>query len=135
MTYLRTIWQNQFCFEVLFKGLPIPGTAVPLSEIPAVDLEWRTRLAVQIQKMWTCPAVPLRPVLRQSIPAAQQAALRIGGRELLTLHTDMFITWRLDGTNKLATENIMLECALGTGSSWKIHKDLGNLDTIAIANE
>ena len=84
--------------------------------------------------MWTRPAGPLRPVLRRSIPAAQQAALRVGGRELLTLHINMFITWRLDGTNKLATDNIMLEHAFGTGDSWKIYKDLGNLDTIAIAN-
>lgn len=73
-------------------------------------------------------------MLRRSIPAAQQVVLRIGGRELLTLHTNMFITWCLDGTKKLATENIMLEYALGAGNSWKIYKDLGNLDTVAIAN-
>lgn len=84
--------------------------------------------------MWTRPAGPLRPVLHRNIPATQQVALRIGGRELLTLHTDMFITWRPDRTNELATDNIMLEHALGTGDAWKIYKNLGNLDTIAIAN-
>ena len=84
--------------------------------------------------MWTHPAGPLRPVLRLSIPAARQAALRIGGRELLTLHPDRFITWRLDTIDDLATDNIMLEYAIGTDDTWKIHKDLGEFDTIAISN-
>lgn len=128
------IWRDQFCFEVLSKGLPIPGAAVPLPEISASDLEWRTRLAAQVQKMWTRPAGPLRPVLQRSIPVAQQAAFRIGGRELLTLHNDRFITWRLDGANELTTQNIMLEHVLGADSVWELHKDSGNFDTIAISN-
>jgi hypothetical protein len=134
VTYLRTIWHDQFCLEVLSKGLPIPGTAIPLPEIPALDLEWRTRLAVQVQKMWTRPTGPLRPVVHRSVPAARQAALRIGGRELLTLHNDRLIAWRLDGTNELATENIMHEHALGTNSAWKIYKDSGDSGTIAVSN-
>jgi len=134
ITRIRTIWRDQFCFEVLSKGLPIPGTAIPLPEIPAVDLEWRTRLAVQVQRVWTRPTGPLRPVLQRSIPPAQQAAFRVGGRELLTLHKDRFITWRLDGPNELATQNIMLEHVLGADNAWKLHKDSGNLDTIAISN-
>lgn len=134
ITYLRTIWHDQFRFEVLFKGLPIPGTIVPLSKIPALDLEWRTRLAVQVHKMWTRPVGPLRPVLQRTIPPAQQIALRIGGREILTLHTNMFTTWHLDGANELSTGNIMLEYGLEAGNTWKIHKDLGDSDTIAIAS-
>ena len=134
VTYLRAIWHDQFCSEVLSKGLPIPGTAIPLPEIPASDLEWRTRLAVQIRKAWTRPAGPLRPVLHPSIPAAKQVALRTGGCELLTLHADRFITWRLDGTNGLVTENFMHEHALETNGAWKIHKDSGDSDTIAISN-
>jgi len=86
--------------------------------------------------MWTYPAGPIRPVLHLSVPAAQKAALRIGGRELVTLHSDRFITWRLDSTiNNLSTDKIMLEYTLGTDITWKIHKDLGDFDTIAISNE
>ncbi|KAF9648339.1 hypothetical protein BDM02DRAFT_2280082 [Thelephora ganbajun] len=134
LTHLRAVWHDQFCSEVLSKGLPIPGTAIPLPEIPAFDLEWRTRLTVRVQKMWTRPAGPLRPVVHRTIPITQQVALRIGGRELLTLHNDRFITWHLDGTNKLATENIVHEHTLRTDSAWKIYRDLGDFDTIAVAN-
>ena len=134
ITYLRTIWYDQFCFEVLFKGLPIPGTIIPLPEIPALDLEWRTRLAVQVQKKWTRPAGPLRPVLQRIIPPAQQIALRIGGHELLTLHANKFSTWRLDGAHELSTDNILLEYGLEGSNTWKICKDLGDSDTVAIAS-
>jgi hypothetical protein len=134
ITHLRTIWHNQFCFEVLSKGLPIPGIAIPLQEISALDLEWRTRLAARVQKMWTRPVVPLRPVLHRGIPAAQQVALWTGGRELLTLHSGGFITWRLNKTNELAAENTTRRQSLRTGGAWKVYKNYGSLDTIAIAN-
>ena len=84
--------------------------------------------------MWTRPAGPLRPVLHRSVPAAQQVALRVGGRELLTLHSDRFITRRLDRANKFATDSVMFEHALGTDSAWKIYKDSGDFDSIAISN-
>jgi hypothetical protein len=130
----RTVWHNQFCFHILSKGLPIPGTPTPVPEISALDLEWRTRLAVHVQKIWTRPAVPLLPAVRRNIPAAQQVALRVGGRELLTLHTGKFITWRLSETNKPAAENIMHEQLLGSDSTWKICKDRGGYDTVAIVD-
>jgi hypothetical protein len=60
--------------------------------------------------------------------------LRIGGRELLTLHTGKFITWRLNEMNKPAAENIMYEQLLGSDSTWKIYKDCGGSDTVAIIN-
>lgn len=73
-------------------------------------------------------------MLHPSVPTTQQVALRVGGRDLLTLHADRFITWRLNGANKLATDSVMLEHVLGTESVWKIYKDSGDLDSIAISN-
>ena len=128
------MWHDQFCFEVLSKGLPIPGSVIPLPKLSALDLEWRTIFAVRVQKAWTGPTGPLRPVLRRGIPAAQQAALRIGGCELLTLHTGRFITWRLNKTKEPAADNIIREQLLGTNSTWKIYRDSGVSGTIAIAN-
>lgn len=84
--------------------------------------------------MWTRRAGPRRPVLRQCIPAARQVALRIGGHELLTLHSDRVVTWRIEGANELATENIMHEHTLGTDNAWKIHKDPGGFGTIAVSS-
>jgi hypothetical protein len=100
----------------------------------ALDLEWRTRVAVQVQKMWTRPVCPLRPVLHRSIPAAYQVALRNGGRELLTLHSGRFIIWNLDDVKELAAKNIIREHCLGSHTVWKIHKDHGRLGATAIAD-
>ena len=58
----------------------------------------------------------------------------MGGHELLTLHADRFITWRLDRTNKLASDNIVMEHAFGSDGAWGIYKDFGDLDTIAVCN-
>jgi hypothetical protein len=115
-------------------GLPIPGTAVPLPKMSALDLEWRARLAVQVQNMWTRPVCLHQPVLHPSIPAAYQVALRNGGHELLTLHTGKFIAWRLNRANEPTAKNFICEHLLGPNTAWKIHKDHGSLGATAIAD-
>lgn len=100
----------------------------------ALDLEWRTRLAVQVQNMWTRPVWLLQPVLHRSIPAAYQVALRNGGHELLALHTGKFTAWRFNRANEPTARDIIYEHSLEPNTTWKIHKDRGSLGATAIAD-
>jgi hypothetical protein len=84
--------------------------------------------------MWNNEDIPLRRVSHRSIPAAQQVVLQVGGHELLTLHADRFVTWRFDRAGELSSKSMVHEYLLGVGGVWKIFKDCGSFDRVAIAN-
>lgn len=96
LSKLRSVWYAAFCTEVLARHLPPPGPSYSLRALPSADLEYRTLLALSLEKRWprSTPNVIISSRKRETI---DQILLIPGGTQVLTVHRNKVVYWLISG--------------------------------------
>ncbi|TCD67618.1 hypothetical protein EIP91_012183 [Steccherinum ochraceum] len=111
LTKLRIIWYKRFSLEVLDKHLPVPGPFLPVNDIAANELEWRTRRALQLDKYWRAPPRHSLPSLQLPLSDGedlQKTILLYGTDGLLTVHDHKLRLWQVDASSPSAERRTRL---------------------------
>lgn len=92
----RSVWYAAFCTEVLARHLPPPGPSHSLHALPSADLEYRTLLALSLEKLWprSTPNVIVSSRRRETV---DQILLIPGGTQVLTVHGNKVVYWLISG--------------------------------------
>jgi len=106
---LRIIWCNKFQAEVQERKLPIPGSLLPLSDISAEDLEWRTRRALRLERQWSVPTPDVTTSLSLDLPEkhVREVMLMPGGNVALTVHRDRISLWEYDHSPAMSQRTML----------------------------
>ncbi|KDQ53937.1 hypothetical protein JAAARDRAFT_38914 [Jaapia argillacea MUCL 33604] len=138
LTRLRNIWHHKFCCEVLSCNLPIPGHVVPLPSIPASDLEWRTRRAMRLKNRWRTSGPDT--ITTFDLPVGDedvhQVTVMAGGRQVLTVHTNRIVLWRISGVvGRALNVSRMGEYVFPLDEVCRVVRDPSSSDIVAVATE
>ncbi|KAG2117567.1 hypothetical protein BD769DRAFT_1484627, partial [Suillus cothurnatus] len=98
LSKLRSVWHAAFCTEVLARNLPPPGPLCALRALSAADLEYRTLLALSLQRRWprstSTPKVIVSSKTRERV---DQILFIPGGTQILTVHGNRVVYWLISG--------------------------------------
>lgn len=137
LTQLRSIWHGRFCDDVLAKHLPIPGRPLPLHSISASDLEWRTRRALHLNRLWPIlgPDTVSKSDRFLEDEVVDQVVLMQGGHQLLTAQKNAVVSWSMVDSRGCNTDNPerLGEWVLPFDSTCRIIRDASSPDIIVVA--
>ena len=128
LTKLRIIWYQRISFEVLAKNIPIPGPLLPVTDIPANDLEWRTRRALKLDNYWRAPSKhSLPPRIDFPSPSPEDVRhimLLYGTDDILTVLSNKLCLWHVDDTPQCSPRTARLtEEWISPSSEFRVARD------------
>ncbi|KAG1880069.1 hypothetical protein F4604DRAFT_1954035 [Suillus subluteus] len=132
LSKLRSVWYVAFCTEVLARHLPPPGPSRALRALHSADLEYRTVLALSLEKRWprSPPKVIVSSRKRETV---DQILLIPGGTQVLSVHGNKVVYWLISGqpggTQKLQKVG---EWSSPSDDTCRVVKDIDGQEIIAI---
>ncbi|KAG1901523.1 uncharacterized protein F5891DRAFT_979354 [Suillus fuscotomentosus] len=90
------VWYAVFCTEVLARRLPPPGPSCSLSALSSADLEYRTLLALALERRWSQSKANVI-VSSGEREIVDQIVLVPGGMQVLTVHGNKVMWWLISG--------------------------------------
>lgn len=90
------VWYAVFCAEVLARRLPPPGPSCSLSALSSADLEYRTLLALALERRWSQSKANVI-VSSGEREIVDQIVLVPGGMQVLTVHGNKVVWWLISG--------------------------------------
>ncbi|KAG1883781.1 hypothetical protein F4604DRAFT_1736446 [Suillus subluteus] len=98
LSKLHCVWYAVFCAEVLARHLPPPGpsSSCSLSALSSADLEYRTLLALSLERRWSRSKANVIVSSRER-ETVDQIVLVPGGMQVLTVHGNKVVCWLISG--------------------------------------
>ncbi|KAG1721866.1 uncharacterized protein EDB91DRAFT_229269 [Suillus paluster] len=92
LSKLHCVWYAAFCTEVLARHLPPPGPSRSLRALSSADLEYRTLLALSLERRWSRSTANVI-VSNRDREIVDQIVLIPGGMQILTVHGNKVVYW------------------------------------------
>lgn len=96
LSKLHCVWYAVFCAEVLARRLPPPGPSCSLGALSSADLEYRTLLALSLERRWSRSKANVIISSRER-ETVDQIVLVPGGMQVLTVHGNKVMCWLISG--------------------------------------